>query len=205
MSVSTTARKSSRPFAAERARLGPSKPNGFVMTATVRMPRLLAICATTGAAPVPVPPPMPAVMKTMSQPSSDASISRWLSRAASAPTSGRAPAPRPFVSERPIWILVGAPLACSACASVFTATNSTPWMPLASMLLTALPPPPPTPITRIMAEVWASSSKLKRVAKSGLIAGSLRNVGARVKVPESRAWRSEGQPESTGSAVPPAR
>jgi hypothetical protein len=44
-------------------------PNGFVTTATVRMPSSFASCATTGAAPVPVPPPMPAVMNSMSAPS----------------------------------------------------------------------------------------------------------------------------------------
>ena len=47
----------------------PSNGNGLVTTATVRMPISLASCATTGAAPVPVPPPMPAVMNTMSAPS----------------------------------------------------------------------------------------------------------------------------------------
>ena len=47
----------------------PSIAKGLVTTATVRMPSSLATCATTGAAPVPVPPPMPAVMNTMSAPS----------------------------------------------------------------------------------------------------------------------------------------
>ena len=42
---------------------------GFVTTATVSMPSSRAICATTGAAPVPVPPPMPAAMNTRSAPS----------------------------------------------------------------------------------------------------------------------------------------
>ena len=37
---------------------------GYVTTPTVRMPASLDMRATTGAAPVPVPPPMPAVMKT---------------------------------------------------------------------------------------------------------------------------------------------
>ena len=43
--------------------------NGFVTTATVRMPSSFATCATIGVAPVPVPPPMPAVMNSMSAPS----------------------------------------------------------------------------------------------------------------------------------------
>ncbi len=38
----------------------PSKLNGVVTIATVRMPSALAVAATTGAAPLPVPPPMPA-------------------------------------------------------------------------------------------------------------------------------------------------
>ena len=42
--------------------------NGFVTQATVSAPSSFAMAATTGAAPVPVPPPMPAVMKTMSAP-----------------------------------------------------------------------------------------------------------------------------------------
>ncbi len=46
----------------------PSKAKGLVTTATVRMPSSRAISATTGAAPVPVPPPMPAVMNSMSAP-----------------------------------------------------------------------------------------------------------------------------------------
>ena len=39
----------------------------------------------------------------------------------------------------------------SACASVFTQMNSTPSMPLFVMWATALPPPPPTPITLMTA------------------------------------------------------
>ena len=41
----------------------PSKWNGLVTTPTVRMPSSRATLAMTGAAPVPVPPPMPAVTK----------------------------------------------------------------------------------------------------------------------------------------------
>ena len=40
----------------------------FVTTPTVRMPSSLATRAMTGAAPVPVPPPMPAVTNTMCAP-----------------------------------------------------------------------------------------------------------------------------------------
>ena len=56
------------PCSAWTERLRPSKVNGLVTTPIVRAPRLFAISATTGAAPVPVPPPLPAVMKTMSAP-----------------------------------------------------------------------------------------------------------------------------------------
>ena len=57
------------PCSATRMRFGPSMQNGFVTTATVKMPISFASCATTGAAPVPVPPPKPAVMNSMSAPS----------------------------------------------------------------------------------------------------------------------------------------
>ncbi len=54
------------PWSATSMRLLPSISKGLVTTATVRMPSSLRDCATTGAAPVPVPPPMPAVMNSMS-------------------------------------------------------------------------------------------------------------------------------------------
>ena len=47
----------------------PSNWKGLVTTPTVRMPRSRAALAMIGAAPVPVPPPMPAVMNTMCAPS----------------------------------------------------------------------------------------------------------------------------------------
>jgi hypothetical protein len=75
---------------AARMRRVPSNRNGLVTTPTVRMPLSRAALAITGAAPVPVPPPMPAAMNTMLQPSSARSISstslrprRGRSRAAS--------------------------------------------------------------------------------------------------------------------------
>ena len=51
-----------------RRRRWPSKWKGLVTTPTVRMPISRAICAMTGAAPVPVPPPMPAVTKHICAP-----------------------------------------------------------------------------------------------------------------------------------------
>ena len=46
---------------------------------------------------------------------------------------------------------------CSACTSVFAAMNSTPSSLAAIMRLTALPPPPPTPMTLIFAPRATSS------------------------------------------------
>ena len=66
MRVSTFSLSSSVNCSATSLRRMPSKLNGFVTTATVSEPRSLAISAMTGAAPDPVPPPMPAVMKIMS-------------------------------------------------------------------------------------------------------------------------------------------
>ncbi len=54
----------------------------------VKAPTALAISATTGAPPVPVPPPLPAVMKTMSAPLRTSSISSRCSSAAKRPTLG---------------------------------------------------------------------------------------------------------------------
>ena len=66
--VDVLARACARPSSARRARWRPSKRNGLVTTPTVSAPSSRASCAMTGAAPVPVPPPMPAVTKTMSAP-----------------------------------------------------------------------------------------------------------------------------------------
>src|ERR1700712_1317751 len=71
--------------------------------------------------------------------------------AASRPTSGFAPAPRPRVTFWPTAILTSASVIRSAWASVFTAMNSTPRRPLSTMRLTAFVPPPPTPTTLMTA------------------------------------------------------
>ena len=82
MRVSTFSFSFWMPGSACTERRRPSKENGRVTTPMVRAPRLLAISAMTGAPPVPVPPPLPAVMKTMSAPLSTSSISsRWASAA----------------------------------------------------------------------------------------------------------------------------
>src|SRR6056297_3512341 len=128
-------------------RFVPSNWNGLVTTPTVSTPISRAACAITGAAPVPVPPPMPAVMKHMCAPASASTISSIDSSAAAQPTWGLAPAPRPCVTPVPSWMRRDAFDCCSAWASVFAATNSTPSSAWSIMLLTALPPAPPTPKT----------------------------------------------------------
>ena len=82
-------------------RLEPSKVNGLVTTATVRMPSERATSAITGPAPVPVPPPMPAVMNTMCEPASASSRRSRSASATARASSGLAPAPSPLV---PSWI-----------------------------------------------------------------------------------------------------
>ena len=151
ISVSTTSRNSPMPVSARSERTRPSKANGFVTTPTVSAPISWPSAATVGAAPVPVPPPSPAVTKIMSAPLSASFNSSRDSCAAAPPTSGSAPAPRPRVAFAPMWIFTSASLISSACASVFTAMNSTPVRPASIMRLTAFVPPPPTPITLMTA------------------------------------------------------
>ena len=67
-SVSTYLESSWMPASAMSMRRAPSKWKGLVMTPTERMPISRVMRAMTGAAPVPVPPPMPAVMKAMCAP-----------------------------------------------------------------------------------------------------------------------------------------
>ena len=151
MRVSTSSRSAPIPDSAWLARRRPSKVNGRVTTPTVSAPRLLAILATTGAPPVPVPPPSPAVTKTMSAPLRTSSISSAWSSAAFLPTSGSAPAPRPRVSSRPTSSLTSASDISSAWASVLIAMNSTPLSPTSIIRLMALTPPPPMPTTLMTA------------------------------------------------------
>jgi len=77
----------------------PSKLKGRVTTHTVRAPSSFATSATTGEAPVPVPPQRPQVIKTISAPSRRLLISSRDSSAAFFPTSGRLQAPsQPVIS-----------------------------------------------------------------------------------------------------------
>src|SRR5579862_1151643 len=143
----------------------PSNAKGLVTTATLNAPSSLASEATTGAAPEPVPPPRPEVMKIMSEPSRASMILSVSSSAALRPTSGLAPAPRPLVSFAPSCSLTGAWHNFSAWRSVLAAINSTPSTLARIMRLTALQPPPPTPMTLILAGE-SSSLKLMRIALS---------------------------------------
>ena len=148
ISVSTSPPSASMPASAWLARFVPSKPNGLVTMPTVSAPTSRAIRAITGAAPVPVPPPAPAVMKTMSEPfSSDLSLS-YSSIAAIRPSSASAPEPSPRVTAAPMCTVTSAVLCCSDWRSVLTAMNSTPATPASTIRLTALTPAPPTPTTR---------------------------------------------------------
>ena len=92
----------SKPKSACSSLLFPSKLKGTVTIPTVRIPMSFATFAITGAAPVPVPPPIPAVMKTIFVFCPiEALISSILSIAAFSPTSGSAPAPKPSVMVTP--------------------------------------------------------------------------------------------------------
>src|ERR1700722_19745159 len=162
---------SAMPWSAISERLPPSISNGFVTTATVRIPSSFAICATTGAAPVPVPPPMPAVIKSISQPSTSSMMRSRSSIAACRPTSGSAPAPKPLVMLQPICRAVFTLECLSACASVLMHMKSTPSIPLATMWVTALPPPPPTPMTLITA-LWLYAS-----ISSNIVVAPIRRTG----------------------------
>ncbi len=122
----------------------------MVTIPTVKISNSLACFAIIGAAPVPVPPPIPAVINTILVVVSNmALMSVILSKADCSPTSGLAPAPSPSVRESPNWILLGTGEFCNACASVLQTTKSTPLIPDWNMWLIALLPPPPTPITLI--------------------------------------------------------
>ena len=159
--VSTRCSNSLRPCSAILILPAPSNWKGLVTTATVRIPSSLATRAITGAAPVPVPPPIPAVIKSMLVPSNRSIISCLVSSADDLPISGWDPAPSPLVTWTPSCIFASLNDFDKACASVLAATNSTPDKPACIMLLIALPPAPPTPKTVILGFSSFSSGTLK--------------------------------------------
>ena len=115
---------------------------------------------------------MPAAMKHMCTPSSARSISPMLSSAAARPTSGRAPAPSPWVMSEPSWMRCSAIELLSACASVLATTKSTPSIPALIMLPMALPPAPPTPITVIRGRSSSTAGAPILMLIQGLLSGT---------------------------------
>ncbi len=79
---STYSANSVSPCCATAMRFLPSNGNGLVTTATVKIPISRATCATIGAAPVPVPPPIPAVINTISAPRNTSAMRSLSSSAA---------------------------------------------------------------------------------------------------------------------------
>ena len=160
ISESTCCFSKSMPCWATCVRL-PSCLNGRVTTATVKIPISLAISAITGAAPVPVPPPIPVVIKSIFAPLMALEMASRSSNAASRPTSGFAPAPKPRVKLAPNWILVAAWLLLNDWESVLALIYSTPQIGFSIILLMALQPPPPTPITLMTAAPVVASTRLE--------------------------------------------
>jgi len=139
----------------------PSKGKGIVTIATVKIPSFFDSSVMIGAAPVPVPPPIPAVIKTILVLCPRSSVIVFiLSMAASRPTSGLFPAPRPSVKDSPSCIFTGTGLFCNAWASVLHKTKSTSVIPCLNIWFTAFPPPPPTPITLMIEDLSFGRSKL---------------------------------------------
>ena len=203
--VSTEPRSSSMPRSASCMRRRPSKPKGLVTTATVSAPISAANEAMIGAAPVPVPPPRPAVMNTMSEPSSSSRMCSVSSSAALRPISGSPPTPRPRVRVVPTCSLVGATVRASDWASVLALMNSMPRSSAAIMRLTALPPPPPTPTTLILAGMWSTSGA---VTASGLWSvGSSKRIivsSSLVGLTADRKTRCAASPSGCARSTPDA-
>ena len=160
ISESTCCASSAIPASACFILCAPSNAKGFVTMPTVRIPFSFAISAIMGAAPVPVPPPIPAVTNTICVPLRASMIASLFSSADFWPISGFAPAPLPEVTFSPIWIFCSASERARACLSVLIAIRWTPLMPALPMRLIAFPPPPPTPITLmlVISSYWLSIS-----------------------------------------------
>ena len=127
----------------------------------VSIPIFLATLATTGADPVPVPPPMLAVTNTIFVPSlSKCSISAIFFSASERPTSGFPPAPKPSPSR----IFTGTGDGASDLLSVLHTASVTPDMFSSYIFLTALHPPPPTPITFIIPCILSSTGPKSRIS-----------------------------------------
>ncbi len=160
---------SSAPSRALKIFFSPSKKKGMVTMPIVSNPRSCAMRATTGPAPVPVPP-LPAVMNTILVSSSKRrAISSALSSAACRASSGLLPAPSPLVMFGPMSSRFGTTELLRACLSVLQTTNDTFRIPCSYMWFTALSPPPPTPITLIITSSRFSSTKLEFLSISSIV------------------------------------
>ncbi len=102
-------------------------------------------------------------------------------------------------------ILCGASDCRRACASVFTAMNSTPMSSARIIRFTALLPPPPTPMTRM-------SAKFSESDRSGIALSSIMSSDAswgparqgRWAVPRSRSGRGREYSPQRSRTAPPA-
>ncbi|MCL2148428.1 MAG: hypothetical protein FWH47_03710 [Methanomassiliicoccaceae archaeon] len=102
-----------------------SKENGLIPITNVIMLLRAHISATTGAAPVPVPPPSPATMKTASCPLTASSIlSSWI-LAHFLPSLASPLVPSPFVTALHMYTFLSAAVSSRAFLSVFMAMVST--------------------------------------------------------------------------------
>ena len=152
--ASTCLRNFSIPAVACAERSGPSLLGGVVTIATVNISISCANSAITGVAPVPVPPPIPAVRKSISVPRARNRLRTLSSEAiaCSAPTSALFPAPNPSSPRRILFSSAICNLSRSSW-SVLQAARFTPSICIFHMCSIALPPAPPTPIA-IIREGW---------------------------------------------------
>src|SRR4029077_5594669 len=110
-----------------------------------------------GAAPEPVPPPNPVQMKIRRASASAWRISSADSCAASKPSSGSPPVPRPRVTERPSCTLTAATELASDWTSVLAAMRSDLSIPSSTTRSSAFEPALPTAIT-LIGMIWSSRS-----------------------------------------------
>ncbi len=170
-------------------RIFPSERKGIVTMPMTSAPSSFARRATYCAAPVPVPPPIPAVMNVTCDPWRNSRISSSLSWAACSPTSGSAPAPRPFVRRFPMRIFFGAWTARRCFASVLTAQSCAPVIPASEHRLTVFEPPPPQPT--ILIETFRDSTILAISSSASAFGGGAFAAGtsfARDSSCRARAW-----------------
>src|SRR3954453_23628550 len=121
------------------------------------------------------------------------------SSAAALTISGLEPGPRPSVTCRPIWMMRSAREDVSAWASVLATTKSTPTSPETIMLLTALPPAPPTPHTMMRGFSSRSSGALISIVMSASL--PLAPAGAPLVSVIPKAAAATRQPGSSSKTL----